>query len=63
MLLAMSPVPEELQKALLENQEAAAIFAALPPSHKKEYVDWISSAKQPETRARRAAKAVTMLLA
>ena len=30
-------------------------------SHKKEYVDWIDSAKQEETRARRVEKALTML--
>jgi len=56
-------VPEELENALLMDSSAATIFAALPYSHKKEYADWISSAKQPETRARRVATALTMLVA
>ncbi len=30
--------------------------------HQKEYVDWISEAKRPETRERRIARTVEMLL-
>jgi uncharacterized protein YdeI (YjbR/CyaY-like superfamily) len=32
-------------------------FDALPYSHRKEYVDWLVTAKKPETRARRVEKA------
>ena len=47
------PVPHDLQIKLHDDPEAAAAFAALPPSHQREYVDWIISARRPETRMRR----------
>jgi hypothetical protein len=56
-------VPQELEAALLEDKQAASVFAMLPYSHKKEYVDWISTAKHPSTKASRVTKAVTMLAA
>ncbi|TAL44108.1 MAG: hypothetical protein EPN91_05075 [Salinibacterium sp.] len=36
-------------------------FNALPYSHQKEYWQWISSAKKPETRQRRIDKMTEML--
>jgi Bacteriocin-protection, YdeI or OmpD-Associated/Domain of unknown function (DUF1905) len=54
-------VPEELETALLENQQAASLFARLTYSQKKEYVDWLSTAKQAATKASRIKKAVEML--
>jgi hypothetical protein len=56
-------VPEELEAALGAAPEAAALFATMTYSHKKEYVDWIEGAKQATTRTSRAAKAVEMLAA
>ena len=47
------PVPHDLQIELHDDPEAAVAFAALPPSHRSEYIDWILSAKRPETRTRR----------
>ena len=47
------PVPHDLQIELHDDPEAAAAFVALPPSHQREYMDWIISAKRPETRMRR----------
>ena len=47
----------ELSDALSENKAAVRIFAALPPSHRNEYLRWISEAKRAETRRRRATKA------
>jgi len=47
------PVPHDLQIELYDDPEAAAAFAALPPSHRREYIDWILSARRPETRTRR----------
>ena len=55
-------IPEELAEALMENETAEKIFAALPPSHRNEYLRWISEAKQAETRRRRAVKAVEMMV-
>ena len=47
------PVPHDLQIELHDDPEAAAAFAALPPSHRREYIDWILEAKRSATRARR----------
>ncbi|MGG9962242.1 YdeI/OmpD-associated family protein [Ferruginibacter sp. SUN106] len=46
-------VPEELQQLLDKDQVAAAFFQSLAFSHKREYVEWIVSAKKEETKARR----------
>lgn len=54
-------IPKELLAALKKNKIAEANFAKLPPSHRTRYVMWIGTAKQPETRARRATEAVQML--
>ena len=55
-------IPEELAEALMGNETAEKIFAALPPSHRNEYLRWISEAKRSETRRRRAVKAVEMMV-
>lgn len=53
--------PPELEEALRTNPKAAGLFAELTFSQKKEYADWISSAKQQATKQNRAAKAVELL--
>ena len=55
-------IPAELTEALSENETAEKIFAALPSSHQNEYLRWIGEAKRAETRQRRAAKAVEMMV-
>jgi uncharacterized protein YdeI (YjbR/CyaY-like superfamily) len=52
------PVPDDLAAALRKNARAKAAFDAFPPSHRREYVEWISEAKGEATRARRLATAV-----
>lgn len=54
-------VPADLEKALKLNQDAEAKFAKLSPSARKEYVEWITSAKQPQTRERRIEKAIPLI--
>lgn len=54
-------VPPDLKRALAGNKRALAFFGGLAYSHKKAYVDWISGAKQKETRVRRIRKAIPML--
>lgn len=49
--------PPDLAAALKKSAKAQAAFAAFPPSHKREYVEWITSAKGADTRARRVATA------
>ena len=56
-------IPQELAAALAGTPAAEATFAALADPHRKEYATWVAEAKRPETRARRVAKAVEMLLA
>lgn len=51
-------VPRELQQALKSNKKAAAAFEKFPPSHKREYSQWISEAKGEDTRARRVKTAI-----
>ena len=54
-------VPADLARALAGQRAANARFAALPPSHRREYIGYIEEAKKPETRARRIAKTVAAL--
>lgn len=53
--------PEDLQKELDANTEAAHFFEGLAFSHKREYVTWIHEAKKAETRERRIKKTIEML--
>ena len=52
--------PKDLADALKQKQHARAkaTFAALPPSGRRDYVEWLTEAKQPATRARRLATAL-----
>jgi uncharacterized protein YdeI (YjbR/CyaY-like superfamily) len=54
-------VPDDLMRALKSNKKARAAFEGFPPSHQREYVEWISEAKQAETRARRLATTLEWL--
>jgi len=56
-------VPADLEAALAKSPGRARTFAALSYSHKKEYADWIVSAKKPETRLNRVHKAIELLAA
>ncbi|MBK8258770.1 MAG: DUF1905 domain-containing protein [Polyangiaceae bacterium] len=56
-------LPEDAANAVKANVAAAAGWAALSPSCKREYVMWITEAKRPETRAKRVAQAVGMIAA
>lgn len=54
-------VPQELARALARDRKARSFFAGLAPSCRRAYIGWISTAKKPETRARRAGEAVALL--
>jgi uncharacterized protein YdeI (YjbR/CyaY-like superfamily) len=54
-------VPLELQRELKKDRAARAAFEALAYSHKKEYSEWIGTAKKPETKAARVLKALGLL--
>jgi uncharacterized protein YdeI (YjbR/CyaY-like superfamily) len=53
--IAMLP---ELTAALAKNKTAAANFHNFSPSHRREYLEWITEAKRPETRCKRISQAV-----
>lgn len=54
--------PAELANAFRKSKEAKARWDKLAYTHRKEFAQWISGAKQEETRIRRAEKAVSMIL-
>ncbi len=56
------PIPPELTQALSTNKEAAEAFKALSYSHRKEFADWIATAKRAETRISRAEKSLLMVI-
>ncbi len=60
---AKAPVAMTLEfaDALSNSKAASATFEALPPSCRREYLEWVTSAKRPETRERRIAQALAML--
>ena len=51
-------VPDDLAVALERNRKARVTFESLSPSHKREYLEWITEAKGDDTRRRRLATAV-----
>ena len=50
--------PADLASALRKNKKAASMFENFSPSHRREYVEWITDAKSDETRQRRVSQAV-----
>ena len=54
-------VPNDLRAALKQNPKARAIFDAFSPSHQREYIEWITEAKQLATRERRLATTLEWL--
>jgi uncharacterized protein YdeI (YjbR/CyaY-like superfamily) len=51
-------VPADLDAALRKNKKALATFEAFSPSHKREYIEWITEAKQEATRLKRLETAI-----
>jgi len=55
-------LPRELDAALASSPAASERFAALAPSHRREYVRWVLDARRADARERRAAQTVMRLL-
>ena len=53
-------IPPDLDKALFDNKVAQQYFNAFPRSVKRGILEWIASAKKPETRAKRIDETVTL---
>ncbi len=56
-------IPADLAAAFAGDEPAAAAFARLSFTHRREYVESITGAKRPETRARRLAQTLDRLRA
>jgi uncharacterized protein YdeI (YjbR/CyaY-like superfamily) len=54
-------IPDVLQKALTKNKAAATTFSNFSPSHKYEYLEWITEAKTEETRNKRISTTIDWL--
>jgi hypothetical protein len=54
-------LPEALRARLEADPKAAAAFEKLSHTRRKEFVDWVIGAKQPETQRRRITQAMAML--
>ncbi|AFL90183.1 protein of unknown function (DU1801) [Terriglobus roseus DSM 18391] len=57
------PVPPEFAALLAKSKVASRNFEAFPPSCRREYLEWITTAKRSETRERRMLEAVERLAA
>lgn len=55
-------VPDELKKLLTKNLKARKFFDSLSYTNRKEYAQWISSAKKTETREKRLQETLKKLL-
>jgi len=54
-------IPPDLAKALKTSKPAATTYKGLSPANQRDYVTWITDAKQEATRARRIAQAIEWL--
>ena len=54
-------VPADLRKALAAKPKARALWAEITPVARRDWIQWITSAKRPETRVRRVGNACEML--
>ncbi len=53
--------PKDLAAALKKNKAAAATFEKFSPSHRREYVEWITEARRDETRKKRLSTTIEWL--
>jgi hypothetical protein len=56
-----TPVPADLRKALADTPKAKALWSEITPTARRDWIQWITSAKQAETRDRRISGACDML--
>ncbi|MDO6416853.1 YdeI/OmpD-associated family protein [Sphingomonas sp. BIUV-7] len=54
-------LPDDLASALAADPQAAAHFAGFAPGQRRDYIDWVTEAKRPETRARRIGETVAQV--
>ena len=54
-------VPADLAAALKKTPKAAQTFRDFAPSHRREFIEWITGAKRSETRTKRLAESLQLL--
>lgn len=54
-------IPDFIETFLQNYPSEWELFNKLPPSHQKQYIQWVEDAKKEETRINRLVKAVSML--
>jgi uncharacterized protein YdeI (YjbR/CyaY-like superfamily) len=57
---ADAAIPDDLRELLDRDEAASRHFAAFPPSSKRLILEWIATAKRPETRQRRIRQTVAL---
>lgn len=55
-------IPPALAAALAENPAAKSVFDGFAPSHRRDYIEWITDAKRDETRDKRIAQTIIWLV-
>jgi len=55
-------MPDDLTTALKKNAKARKTFEDFSPSHRREYIEWITEAKREETRQQRLARTIAWLV-
>lgn len=53
--------PDYFMAELKKHKKALSVFENFAPSHRKEYIEWITGAKREETRNKRIAEAIEMM--
>lgn len=56
--IVVQELPDDFRDAMQEDMSVFEQFESMAPSHRKEYIEWITEAKRPETRANRIITAV-----
>jgi uncharacterized protein YdeI (YjbR/CyaY-like superfamily) len=54
-------IPDYFAAALKKNARARKTFEGFPPSHRREYLEWVTEAKREETRAQTLATSIEWL--
>jgi uncharacterized protein YdeI (YjbR/CyaY-like superfamily) len=54
-------LPDDLRSAIEKNRKAKATFDNFSPSKRRDYIEWVTEAKRPQTRSQRIATSVEWL--
>jgi hypothetical protein len=55
------PMPDDFIGALKKNKKAMTAFQSFPPSHRREYIEWITGAQREQTRQKRLQTAIAQI--